>query len=108
MARRGVERWNIAAFALYILLIPVAFTEFMMGALGFGMATDGCHDAACDAGYHENAAILTVGVGLVVVLVATGALMLYGQTREKIVIVWPFVAAAAMAGVFVLGMAVLH
>lgn len=108
MARRGVERWNIAAFALYILLIPAAFIEFMMGALGFGMATDGCHDAACDAGYHENAAILTVGVGLVVVLVATGAVMLYGLAREKIVIVWPFVAAAAMVGVFVLGMAVLH
>jgi hypothetical protein len=108
MARRGVEGWNIAAFVLYILLIPAAFIEFMMSALGFGMATDGCHDAACDASYHEDAAILTVGIGLVVVLVATGAIMLYGLTRQKIVIIWPFVAAAAMVGVFVLGTTVLH
>ncbi|WP_029374231.1 hypothetical protein [Mycobacterium sp. UM_WWY] len=108
MARRGVDGWNIAAFVLYVLLVPAAFIEFMMSALGFGMATDGCHDAACDASYHEEAAIITVGVGLVVVLVATGAIMLYGLTRGKIVIIWPFVAAAAMVGVFVLGTAVLH
>jgi hypothetical protein len=108
MARRGVEGWNIAAFVLYVLLIPAALIEFMMSALGFGMATDGCHDAVCDASYHEEAAIITVGIGLVVVLVAVGAIMLYGLTRGKIVIIWPFVAAAAMVGVFVLGTAVLH
>jgi hypothetical protein len=108
MARRGMEGWNIAAFVLYVLLIPAAFIEFMMSALGFGMATDGCRDAACDASYHENAAILTVGIGLVVVLVVTGVVMLYGLTHSKIVIAWPFVAAAAMVGVFALGTAVLH
>jgi hypothetical protein len=108
MSERSLTRWNTAAFVLYALLLPLAVMEFMIAALAFGMATDGCHDAACDATYHEEPAILTVAIGVVVVLLSTGAGMIYGATRGKNMVAVPFIALLALFAVFWLGSAVLH
>ncbi|MUL82753.1 MULTISPECIES: hypothetical protein [unclassified Mycolicibacterium] len=108
MSERSVTRWNTAAFVLYVLLLPAAFMEFMIAALAFGMATDGCHDAACDATYHEEPAILTVAIGVVVVLLSAGVWMIYGATRGKNVVAVPIIALFGLFAVFWLGNAVLH
>ena len=108
MASRAVNGWNIAAFALYTLLIPAAVVECIMATLAFAMSTDACHDDACDASYHVYPALYTVWIGVVVVLALTALPMFYGVIRDKVVIVWPFLGAAGLVGVFALGLAVLH
>ncbi len=108
MSERSLTRWNTTAFVLYVLLLPVAIMEFMIAALAFGMATDACHDAACDASYHEEPAILTVAIGVVAVLLSAGGLMIFGATRGKNVVAVPIVALLGLLAVFWLGNAVLH
>ena len=99
---------NIAAFVLYLLLIPVAFVEFMTAGLAFGMSTDACHDAACDATYHPQAAIFTVLAGIAVVLVATGGVMFWGVTHGRVVVAWPLAGLLGLGAVFALGLVVVH
>lgn len=108
MPVRSTSHWNVAAFVLYLLLIPLAFVEFMVAGLAFGMSTDGCHDAACDATYHPEAAIFTVLAGMVVVLVATAGVMFWGVTHGRVVVAWPLAGLLGLGAVFALGMAVLH
>lgn len=108
MQKNSTNGWNVAALVLYVLLFPVAFVEFTAAGLAFGMSTDACHDAACDATFHPQAAILTVGAGIVVVLVATAGLMFWGLARGRVVIGWPLVGLLGLGAVFALGMAVVH
>ncbi|KWX24126.1 hypothetical protein H7J87_18910 [Mycolicibacterium wolinskyi] len=108
MSERSVSGWNIAGFVLFVLLLPVAYIEFMIAALAFGMSTDACHDEACDASYHEEAAILTVVIGIVVVLLTTGGAMVYGAMRDKNVFGTPFFGLFGLFVVFLIGRAVLH
>jgi hypothetical protein len=108
MSQSSLQRWNVAAIVLYVLLIPVAYFEFMLVGLAFGMSTDGCHDAACDASYHEEAAILTVLIGIVVVMLATVAGMVHCAARNRNVFYVPFVGLLGLFIVFMIGLAVLH
>lgn len=108
MASRAVNGWNIVAFVLYALVMMAGIAVCMMSTLVFAMSTDGCHDDACDASYHVNAAIYTVWIGVAAVLLVTALLMLFGVAREKLVIWWPFLGAAGLVGVTALGLTVLH
>ena len=108
MPKRTTTRWNITAFVLYVLLIPVAFVEFMAAGLMFGMSTDACHDAACDATYHPQAAIFTVLAGIAVVLVATAGVMFWGVTHGRVIVAWPLAGLLGLGAAFALGLAVVH
>lgn len=70
--------------------------------------TDGCHHAACDASYHAGHAIMTVVIGIVVVLVATGVGVFLGVARDRNIFYLPFLGLLGLAIVFMIGMAVLH
>lgn len=103
---RSVERGgrrdvaNVVGWVLYALLLPVALFEFIAGGLVFGMSTDACYDAACDARYHPGAAIGTLSVGIVVVLVATAAVMALAAAKGRTVVGWPFVG---LLGLIIVG-----
>ncbi|MCG5433985.1 hypothetical protein LV457_17070 [Mycobacterium sp. MYCO198283] len=99
-----IGKTNFFAWLLYALLWPVGLYEFIGGGLVFGMSTDGCHDAACDARYHPQAAITTLVVGIVVVLVAVAAAMV--ATKGRLVLVWPFVGLLGLALVGAIAFAV--
>lgn len=108
MTERSVTGWNIAGFGLYVLLIPVAFYEFLFTGLAFGMSTDACYDKACDDSYHEEAAIATVAIGIFVVMGATLCWMVLRAKDSKNVFGLPFLALFALALVGGIGFTVLH
>ena len=99
--------WTVAAYLLYLGVIVVGLVEAMFATL-FGMATDGCHDAACDASYHVWPAMLTMWIGVAAVLGLTAVAMLVGSVRGKIVVGWPIAGLLGLGMVFVLAMKVLH
>jgi len=90
------------------LLVVAALYEILFSGLVFGMSTDACHDAACDASYHVGGAIATVWTGVGVVMVATVVAMIRGATRGKIVLLWPFVGLLGLGLVAAIGIAVVH
>lgn len=95
--RRPASRiWNIIGYLLYAGLVVVGGYQIWF-SLFFTMATDGCHDSACDASYHVWPAMLTMWIGVGVTLVLTFAVMIAQSVRGKVVIGWPF------AGLLVLG-----
>ena len=99
---------NVIAFVLYGLLVVAAFYVILFTGLVFGMSTDACHDAACDATYHVGAAIATVWIGVGVIMVATLVVMVRSSTRGMFVLVWPFVGLLGLGLVTAIGFAVVH
>ena len=108
MSQRSDTGWNIAGFGLYVLLIPVAFYEFLFTGLAFGMSTDSCHDQACDDSYHEGPAIATVAIGIFIVMGVTLCWMVLRAQDKKNVFWLPFLALFALLVVAGIGAAVLH
>jgi hypothetical protein len=107
--RTAVVVANVVAFLLYALLVVAAFYVILFSGLVFGMSTDACHDAACDASYHVGAAIGTVWIGVGVVMIATAVAMVRGVTRgSSIVLIWPFVGLLGLGLVAAIGLAVVH
>lgn len=88
--------WNLAGYALYAGLAGIGVYAIWFSFF-FGMATDGCHDAACEADYHVYPAMLTVWIGVGGVLLATLAVMVAQSVRGKIVAGWPFAGLVAVA-----------
>ncbi len=80
--------WNIAGYLLYAGLLAVGLTEVWY-SLFFGMATDACHDSACDASYHVRPTMLTMWLGVGLVLTSTLIVMLLFSARGRVVFGWP-------------------
>lgn len=95
-----VRVWNIIGYLLFVGLLAVGLYEIWF-SLFFGMATDACHDAACDASYHVWPAMLTMWIGVGLVLLVTLAVMVTQAMRGKIVVGWPFAGLLALGIVFV-------
>ncbi|ODR13829.1 hypothetical protein BHQ16_09165 [Mycobacterium shimoidei] len=104
---RATVVWNIVGYLLYVVLLVVGSIEAMFAGF-FGMATDACYDAACDASYHVWPAMLTMWIGVGVVLLLTSVAMLVSTVRGKIVIGWPFIGALGLAAVYLIALKVLH
>lgn len=99
--RRGLRVWNVIGYVLYAGLFTVGWYEIWF-SLFFGMATDACHDSACDASYHVWPAMVTVWIGVGVTLLLTLAVMVAQSIRSKIVVGWPFAGLLALGIVFVI------
>lgn len=93
--RPGLRVWNIIGYLLYAGLVVVGGYAIWY-SLFFTMATDACHDAACDAGYHVWPAMLTVWIGVAATLLLTLAIMIAQSVRGKIVVGWPFAGLLAL------------
>jgi hypothetical protein len=100
MGGMWTRAWNIVGCALYAALLCVGAYQVWL-SLFFTMATDGCHDAACDAGYRVWPAMLTMWIGVGLTLLCTLALMITGAARGKVVVCWPFAGLLALGVVFV-------
>ena len=59
--------WNILSYLLYAALVVVGGFEVWLSFF-FGMATDACHDPACDAGFHVWPAMVIIWIGVAAVL----------------------------------------
>lgn len=72
ISSRVTVAWNIVGYLVYAALAFVGGFAVWF-SLFFAMATDGCHDSACDASYHVFPAMVTmwIGVGAVLLLTAT-------------------------------------
>lgn len=99
--RPGRRVWNIIGYLLYAGLLAVGGYEIWL-ALFFGMATDACADAACDASYYVWPAMVTVWVGVGLILLLTLTVMVVQSMRGKIVVGWPFVGLLGLGIVFVI------
>ncbi|MCV7124176.1 hypothetical protein H7H53_14000 [Mycobacterium lacus] len=99
--------WNIVGYLLYVGLVLVGGFEVWF-SLFFAMATDGCHDSACDASYHVWPAMITTWIGVGAVLLTTLVVMVRNSSRGNVVIGWPFVGLLALGFVYVAADAVLH
>ncbi|BAX94198.1 hypothetical protein [Mycobacterium shigaense] len=104
---RGTGAWNVLGYLLYLGLVVVGLLEIWL-SLFFGMATDGCHDAACDASYHVWPAMIVVWAGVGAVLVLTLIAMFRTSSRGKVVFGWPFAGLLALGFVYVTADAILH
>ncbi len=104
---RATVAWNTVGYLLYAGLVLVGLAEVWF-SLFFGMATDACHDSACDNSYHVWPAMHTMWIGVGVVLTATLVVMARNSLRGKVVFAWPFVGLAGLGLVYGLAMAVLH
>ena len=93
--RRGLRVWNVVGYLLYAGLLVVGYYEIWFSFF-FGMATDACHDAACDASYHVWPAMATVWIGVGVTLLLTLTVMVAQSIRGKIVVFWPFAGLLAL------------
>lgn len=104
-SKHPTNRWsrivNVVGYLLYAGLLAVGGYAVWF-SLFLGMATDGCHDAACDASYHVRPAMLTMWIGVGAVLVSTLAVMVARSSRGKIVVGWPLAGLAALGLVFVI------
>ncbi|EFD57505.1 integral membrane protein [Mycobacterium tuberculosis T92] len=61
------------------------------------MATDGCHDSACDASYHVFPAMVTMWIGVGAVLLLTLVVMVRNSSRGNVVIGWPLLGCWRLA-----------
>lgn len=99
--RPGLRVWNIIGYLLYAGLLALGCYEIWV-SLFFGMATDACHDSACDASYHVWPAMVTVWIGVGVILLLTLVVMVAQSIQGKIVVGWPVAALLALGIVFVI------
>ena len=99
--------WNIVSYLLYAALACVGAIEAYY-SMFFAMATDGCHDSACDASYHVWPAMLIMWVGVGTVLTTTLVVMVRGALRGKVILGWPFAGLLGLGLVMGIALAVLH
>lgn len=99
MYRLDVRVWNVVGYLLYVGLVTVGGYAVWF-SLFFTMATDACHDSACDASYHVWPAMLTVWIGVAATLLVTLAVMIARSRRGKIVVGWPFAGLLGLGVVF--------
>ncbi|AMC80847.1 integral membrane protein [Mycobacterium tuberculosis] len=59
ISSRVTVAWNIVGYLVYAALAFVGGFAVWF-SLFFAMATDGCHDSACDASYHVFPAMVTM------------------------------------------------
>jgi hypothetical protein len=104
---KATAAWNILGYLLYLVLVVVGALEVWV-SLFFGMATDACHDSACDASYHVWPAMVVMWGGVGAVLLATLIVMLRNSSRGNAVIGWPFLGLAGLGLVFVVAYSILH
>ena len=99
-ARRAAGRaWDIVGYLLYAGLVCAGGCAIWF-SLFFPMATDGCHDAACEAGYRVWPAMITMWIGVGLALLLTLVVMVVQSYRGKPVIGWPFAGLAAVGVTF--------
>lgn len=106
ISSRVTVAWNIVGYLVYALAFVGGFAVWF--SLFFAMATDGCHDSACDASYHVFPAMVTMWIGVGAVLLLTLVVMVRNSSRGNVVIGWPFVGLLALGLVYVAADAVLH
>jgi amino acid transporter len=104
---RATGAWNTLGYILYLGLVVVGLLEIYLSFF-FAMATDGCHDAACDAGYHVWPAMLVLWVGVGAVLLLTLIVMFRNTSRGKVVAGWPLLGLAGLGLVYAIADAILH
>lgn len=63
ISSRVTVAWNIVGYLVYAALAFVGGFAVWF-SLFFAMATDGCHDSACDASYHVFPAMVTMWIGV--------------------------------------------
>ena|ERR1700742_1999634 len=102
-----VVAWNIVGYLLYVGLVGAGVFGVWM-SLFFGMATDACGDAACDASYRIWPAMIIIWAGVGTVLLTTLIVMVRNSSRGKVVVVWPVVGLLALVFVYAVAAAVLH
>lgn len=107
MAGQRFRGWNTVGFILYPAVVLAGAVEIYFSFF-FGLATDACHDAGCDAGYHVGPAMLTMATGVGTVVLVTLAGMVVGSKRGKIVVGWPLAALPALGIVYLVALMVLH
>ena len=106
-ASRATAAWNTLGYLLYVVLVVVGALEVWV-SLFFAMATDACHDSACDASYHVWPAMIAVWVGVGAVLLLTLIVMLRKSSRGNAVIGWPLLGLLGLGLVYVIADAILH
>ncbi|MCV6974048.1 hypothetical protein H7J11_06060 [Mycobacterium bourgelatii] len=104
---RSTVIWNIIGYLFYALLVA-AGALCVWVSFFFAMATDACHDSACNASYRVFPAMVTMWIGVATVLVTTLIVMVVKSTRGKVVAGWPIGGLLGLVVVFVLSMLVLH
>ena len=104
---RATIGWNIAGYLLYAGLLAMSLTEVWY-SLFFGMATDACHDSACDASYHVRPAMLTMWIGVGLVLTSTFVVMVLFSARGRVVFGSPVAGLLALGLVRMLALKILH
>lgn len=104
---RATGAWNTLGYIFYMVLVVVGLLEVWLSFF-FAMATDGCHDAACDASYHVWPAMVVVWVGVGAVLLLTLIVMFRNTSRGKVVAGWPFLGLLCLGLVYVVADAILH
>lgn len=104
---RSTTVWNVIGYLLYAAMVAAGLVAVWI-SLFFAMATDGCHDSACDASYHVYPAMLTMWIGVPVALLLTLVVMLVQSIRGKIVVVWPLLGLLALGGVYLMSLKILH
>lgn len=104
---RSTVIWNIIGYLLYALLLA-AGALCVWVSFFFAMATDACHDSACDASYRVFPAMVTMWIGVAAVLLTTLIVMVVKSIRGRVVAGWPIAGLLGLVGVFVLSVLVLH
>jgi hypothetical protein len=106
-ASRATAAWNTLGYLLYMVLVVVGALEVWVSFF-FAMATDACHDSACDASYHVWPAMVAVWVGVGAVLLLTLIVMLRNSSLGNAVIGWPFLGLLGLGFVYLIADAILH
>lgn len=104
---RSTVMWNVIGYVLYAALVAAGALCIWVSFF-FAMATDGCHDSACDASYRVFPAMLTMWMGVLAVLLGTLVVMVVKSTRGRVVAAWPLLGALGLVGVCALSVAILH
>ena len=106
-ASAATVAWNILSYLLYAALVVVGGFEVWLSFF-FGMATDACHDSACDAGFHAWPAVVIMWIGVAAVLLITLIVMMRKSSKGNVVIGWPFVGLLGLGFVYLIADAILH
>ena len=91
-ASAATVAWNILSYLLYAALVVVGGFEVWLSFF-FGMATDACHDSACDASFHAWPAMVIMWIGVAAVLLVTLIVMMRKSSKGNVVIGWPFTSS---------------
>jgi hypothetical protein len=105
-ASAATVAWNILGYLLYAALVVVGGFEVWLSFF-FGMATDACHDPACDAGFHVWPAMVIMWIGVAAVLLVTLIVMMRKSSKGNVVIGWPFVGLLGLGFVYLVADAIL-